>query len=65
MNKLKYKEWVKKYFTDMDGWYYLNYDRIKLGFAMQDLAHYKTKDLKEEYKHYLNGTSDNPEAYNN
>ncbi len=62
-SKLKYKEWLEKYFSDMDGWYYLNYDRAVLGFAMTDLGHYKTKDLKEEYKLYLNGTSDNMDAY--
>jgi len=63
MKKLNYKDWVKKYFTDNDGWHYSNHELIVLGFAWSDLSHYKTPDLKEEYQHYLKGTADFPEAY--
>ena len=57
-NKLKYKDWVKKYFVDNDGHWLSRYEQTEIGFAPGDQSHYKQEDLKNEYKHYLNGTND-------
>jgi hypothetical protein len=58
--KLKYADWVKKYFDkDPDHNYWTSeYERCEVGFAPSDLSRYSKKDLKEEYEKYKKNEND-------
>lgn len=59
LSKLAYKDWIAKYFDkDSEHSYWTsNYERQEIGFAPSDLSRYREKDLKEEFKNYLDDTN--------
>ena len=62
-SKLLYKEWIEKFFGELGHNYYLLYDTQVRGFSFTDLGFYTKEELKEEYKKYQEGSSEEQEIY--